>query len=51
MTESDPRHPDDAVLQKELDRDRLHERVLIPKALVAVVIIVVLVVIRQLFFV
>ncbi|MES2172111.1 MAG: hypothetical protein V4479_15540 [Actinomycetota bacterium] len=36
--------------QREIDRDRRHERVLIPKTLLALAVIAVLVVIRQLFF-
>jgi hypothetical protein len=47
----DPKHPDLAYIQRELDRDRRHERVLIPQAIVAVLIVGVLVLIRQLFFV
>jgi len=51
MTEIDPRHPDDAFIQRELDRDRKHEWVLIPKAIIALAIVAALVVVRQLFFV
>jgi hypothetical protein len=47
----DPRHPDFAFIQRELDHDRKHERVLIPIAIVALLVVGVLVVIRQLFFV
>jgi hypothetical protein len=47
----DPRHPDDAFIQRELDRDRKHEWVLVPKALIALAVVAVLVVIRQLYFV
>ncbi|HMH59046.1 MAG TPA: hypothetical protein VK537_07680 [Galbitalea sp.] len=47
----DPRHPDDAFIQRELDRDRKREWYLIPKAFIALAIVAVLVVIRQLFFV
>jgi hypothetical protein len=47
----DPRHPDLAYIQRELDRDRRHERVLIPVTIVALAVVGVLVVIRQLFFV
>lgn len=47
----DPRHPDFAFIQRELDRDRKHERFLIPVALIALAVVGVLVVIRQLFFV
>jgi hypothetical protein len=46
----DPRHPDPAFLQRELDRDRAHEWVLIPKAIIALLVVVVLVVVRQLYF-
>jgi hypothetical protein len=48
---ADPRHPDDAFLQRELDNDRKGEWILIPKALFALVLVGVLVLIRQLFFV
>jgi hypothetical protein len=51
MTESDPRHPSDEFIQAELDRDLRHERVLIPKAIIALAVVAVLVIIRQLFFV
>ena len=50
-TPVDPTIPNAAVIQNELDRDRRHERVLIPKAIVALAFVAVLVVIRQLFFV
>jgi hypothetical protein len=48
---ADPRHPDAAFIQREIDNDRKHEWVLIPKALIALAFVAVLVVIRQLFFV
>jgi hypothetical protein len=48
---ADPTHPDAAFLQRELDRDRKGEWVLIPKTLIALGVVAVLVVIRQLFFV
>jgi hypothetical protein len=48
---TDSRHPSAEFIQAELDRDRKHEWVLVPKALIAVVVVAVLVVIRQLFFV
>jgi hypothetical protein len=48
---ADPRHPDAAFIQREIDRDRRHEWVLIPKAIIALAVVGVLVVIRQLFFV
>jgi hypothetical protein len=47
----DPRHPDLAYIQRELDRDRRRERLLIPVTIVALLVVGVLVVIRQLFFV
>jgi hypothetical protein len=47
----DPRHPDFAFIQRELDRDRQHERVLIPVAIIALAVVGVLVLVRQLFFV
>ena len=47
----DPRHPDAAFMQRELDRDRRHEHVLVAKAIIAIAFVAVLVVIRQLFFV
>lgn len=51
MSDIDPRHPSAELIQRELDRDRKHEWVLIPKAIIAVAVVAVLVVIRQLFFV
>jgi hypothetical protein len=51
MSQADPRHPDDAFIQRELDADRKHEWVLVPKAIIALVVVAVLVIIRQLFFV
>jgi len=51
MTENDPRHPSDAFLQAEIERDRRHEHVLIPKTILALVVVAALVVIRQVFFV
>jgi hypothetical protein len=50
-TPADPTIPNADVIQNELDRDLRHERVLIPKAIVALAVVAVLVVIRQLFFV
>jgi hypothetical protein len=47
----DPRHPDDAFIQRELDLDRRREWLLVPKAFIALAVVAVLVVIRQLFFV
>jgi hypothetical protein len=47
----DPRRRDIIAIQDELDADRKHEWVLIPKAIIALVAVAVLVVIRQLFFV
>jgi hypothetical protein len=51
MTENDPLHPSDDFLQAEIDSDLRHERVLIPKTIIALAFVGVLVVIRQLFFV
>lgn len=47
---ADPRHPSDEFLQRELDSDRKGEWILIPKAVFALVLVGVLVLIRQLFF-
>ncbi len=46
----DPRHPDAAFIQRELDRDRKREWLLLPKTVVALAVVAVLVVIRQLWF-
>jgi hypothetical protein len=51
MTGTDPQHPSAELIQRELDRDRKHEWVLIPKAFVALAVVALLVLIRQLFFV
>lgn len=51
MSDLDPRHPSAEFIQRELDRDRKHEWVLVPKAFIALAVVAVLVVIRQLFFV
>jgi hypothetical protein len=51
MSDTDARHPSPEFIQSELDRDRKHEWVLVPKAIIAIAVVVVLVVIRQLFFV
>jgi hypothetical protein len=51
MSDVDPQHPSAEFIQRELDRDRKHEWVLVPKALFALAVVAVLVVIRQLFFV
>jgi hypothetical protein len=51
MSESDPQHPSAKYIQAELDRDRKHEWVLVPKAIIALAVVAALVVIRQLFFV
>jgi hypothetical protein len=48
---ADPRYPDMDFLQNEIDNDRRHEWVLLPKAFIALAFVAVLVVIRQLFFV
>lgn len=50
-TPVDPRRRDVIAIQDELDKDIKHEWVLIPKAILALVVVGVLVVIRQLFFV
>jgi hypothetical protein len=47
----DPQHPDAEFLQRELDRDRKREWFLIPKTLIALAIVAVLVLVRQLYFV
>lgn len=46
----DIRNPGEEYLQQEIERDRRHERTLIPKALLALFVVAVLVVIRQVFF-
>jgi hypothetical protein len=51
MTSVDPQHPDFDLIQRDLDRDRKREWLLIPKALIAIAVVAVLVVIRQVFFV
>jgi hypothetical protein len=51
MSQADRKHPDAAFIQRELDADRKHEWVLVPKAIIALAVVAVLVVIRQLFFV
>ncbi len=51
MSQTDPRHPDAAFLQAEIDADRKHEWVLVPKAIIALAVVAVIVVIRQVFFV
>jgi hypothetical protein len=48
---ADPRHPDPEFIQRELDRDRKREWLLIPQTVIALAVVAVLVVIRQLFFV
>lgn len=50
-TPVDPRRRDVIAIQDEIDRDIKHEWVLVPKAILALVVVGVLVVIRQLFFV
>jgi hypothetical protein len=47
----DPKDPGAEFLQAEIDSDRRSERILIPKAIVALAFIAVIVVIRQVFFV
>lgn len=48
---SDIRDPGDAFIQAEIDANRRYEWLLVPKALIALAIVGVLVVVRQLFFV
>jgi hypothetical protein len=48
---ADPKRRELIAIQNELDADRKHEWVLIPKAFIALAVVAVLVVIRQLFFV
>jgi hypothetical protein len=50
-SQTDPRHPSAEFLTAETEADRRGERVLVWKALGALALVVVLVVIRQLFFV
>jgi hypothetical protein len=47
---ADPRNPGDAFLQREIDDNRRSELWLIPKAVLALAIVAVLVVIREVFF-
>jgi hypothetical protein len=47
---ADPQHPDPAFIQRELDRDRRREWFLVPKALIAIAIVGVLVLFRQVYF-
>lgn len=47
----DIRNPGDAFIQAELDANRRHEWLLVPKAIIAFAVVGALVVIRQLFFV
>ena len=47
----DIRNPGDAFIQAEIDSNRRYEWLLIPKAIIALGVVAVLVVIRQLFFV
>lgn len=47
---NDPRNPGDSYLQQEIDENRRHERWLVPKALLAIALVVVLVIIRQVYF-
>ncbi|GHD48818.1 hypothetical protein [Mycetocola manganoxydans] len=46
----DPRHPGDAFLQAEIDENRAGERALVPKTVIAIAFVVLLVVVRELFF-
>jgi hypothetical protein len=50
LTPENRRRPSDAYLWQELDSDRLGERVLILKAIIALAFVGVLIVIRQVFF-
>jgi hypothetical protein len=47
---ADPRNPGDQFLQHEIDDNRRAERLLIPKAILALVLVAVLVAIREVFF-
>ena len=47
----DIRNPGDAFIQAEIDANRRYEWFLIPKAFIALGVVAVLVVVRQLFFV
>ncbi len=47
---NDLRDPGDSYLQQEIDENRRHERWLVPKALLAIGVVVVLVIIRQVYF-
>jgi hypothetical protein len=47
----DPRNPSDAFLAEEIESNRRAERWLVPKAILALAIVAVLVVIREVFFV
>jgi hypothetical protein len=51
MNSVDPQQRDFDFIQRELDRDRKREWLLVPYAVIALVVVAVLVVIRQLFFV
>lgn len=46
----DPRHAGNAFLQAEIDENRAGERALVPKAVIAVAFVVLLVVLREVFF-
>lgn len=47
---NDRRDPGDSYLQQEIDENRRHERWLVPKALLAIGLVVVLIIIRQVYF-
>jgi hypothetical protein len=47
----DPRNPGSTFLQQEIDSNRRAERLLIPKALIALMIVAILIAIREVFFV
>ncbi|MCU1422981.1 MAG: hypothetical protein JWN36_2632 [Microbacteriaceae bacterium] len=49
-TPNDRRDPGDSYLQNEIDENRRHERWLVPKALLAIAVVAVLVIIRQVYF-
>jgi hypothetical protein len=50
QTPNDPRDPGDSYLQNEIDENRRHERWLVLKALLAIAVVAVLVIIRQVYF-
>lgn len=48
---ADPRNPGDAFLQDEIDRNRAGEWILLVKAGIALAFVVILVIVREVFFV